>query len=387
MDPDLPFAALGANLRGLPAAILPFAVIAAAVAAALALHALVVRIVRRLGLDPAGFALRALHRVSGPTRLAAVAAALILALSLVEFPGSIEDDLRRFVVVLLVVVVGWILLSLTRIATELVLRGLELDAEDNLKARQSFTQIGILTRSVQIVIVVLTLSAVLVSFDSVRQWGVSLLASAGVAGLVIGLAARPLFANLIAGVQIALTQPIRVDDVVIIENEWGWIEEIGATFVTVRLWDWRRLIVPLSQFIEQPFQNWTRQTAAIIGQVTWHLDYAVPVEAMRAKLTELARDTPLWDGKVVNLQVVEALERTVVIRALVSARNSPTAWDLRCEIREKMLVWLQETYPQHLPKFRTESLDARPGGDGWPPAVRTPPAASADPADPNSSQE
>ena len=347
-------ARLGAEAAAFAVAAEPYLVIAGAVVAALILHALVVRAVRRFGLDPAGFAARALRRTAGPTRLAAVAAGLILSLSAVQLPGEVDKDLRQLVVVLLILVIGWALMLVTRLGAERVAGGLRLDVEDNLHARRSATQIGILSRSVQTVIVIVTVSAVLVTFDGVRQWGVSLLASAGVAGLVIGLAARPLFANLIAGVQIALTQPIRIDDVVIVEDEWGWIEEIGSTYVVVRLWDWRRLVAPLSQFIEQPFQNWTRESAAIIGQVTWHLDYAAPVEAMRAKLDELLEGSPHWDRRVANLQVTEALERTIVVRALMSARNSPTAWDLRCEVREKMIAWLAAEHPRSLPRLRAE---------------------------------
>ncbi len=345
-------------MGGLTAALLPFAELGGIVALAFGAHVLISRLIRRLKLKPGGFAARAFERTRWPRALAVIAAALLFALTVVALPGGAEDDVRQVVGSLFIVILGWTAVLLTQNVADLVMGGLKLDVEDNLRARQSVTQVRILSRTVQTVIVLLTISLVLLSFESVRQWGVSLLASAGVAGLVVGLAARPLFANLIAGVQIALTQPIRIEDVVIVEDEWGWIEEITSTFVVIRLWDWRRMIVPLSRFIEAPFQNWTRQTASIIGQVTWHLDYAMPVDPMRARLTELVRDTPLWDGKVVNLQVVEAFERTIVVRALVSARNSPIAWDLRCEIREKMLAWLQQTYPQHLPKVRADISEA-----------------------------
>ncbi len=198
----------------------------------------------------------------------------------------------------------------------------------------------------------------LLSFDNIKQYGVSLLASAGAAGIVLGFAARPVLANMIAGIQIAISQPIRIDDVVIVEGEWGWIEDIGSTFVTVRLWDWRRMVVPLTWFIENPFQNWTRETAAVIGTVTWHMDYGVPVDRVRAKLEELVDASPRWDRRVVNLQVTEATGHGIELRGLMSARTSPLAWDLRCEIREAMIAWLQAEYPQHLPRWRGEMRGA-----------------------------
>ena len=210
------------------------------------------------------------------------------------------------------------------------------------------------------------------TFAPVRQYGVSLFASAGAASLIVGLAARPLLTNLIAGVQIAITQPIRMEDAVIVEGEWGWIEEITSTYVVVRLWDWRRMILPISYFLEKPFQNWTHNSASLIGSVYFFLDYRVPVERLRQKLLEIVKESPLWDGKVVNLQVSDALEHTVQIRMLVSARNAPQTWDLRCEVREKILEYLQAECPEALPRTRVwlspNSEVSRPGSAS--PAVR-----------------
>jgi small-conductance mechanosensitive channel len=198
------------------------------------------------------------------------------------------------------------------------------------------------------------ISTALMTFNSVRQYGVSLFASAGAAGLIVGLAARPLLSNLIAGVQIAVTQPIRIEDAVIIENEWGWVEDIASTYVVIRLWDWRRMVVPLSYFIERPFQNWTRDTASLIGSVVLHVDYAADVARIRNYLGEAARESKLWDGAVVNLQVVDTNTRTMELRALVSARNAPQSWDLRCEIREKLIAYLQREMPEALPRDRAD---------------------------------
>ena len=191
-------------------------------------------------------------------------------------------------------------------------------------------------------------------FDNIRQLGVSLLASAGVLGIIVGLAAQRSISTLLAGLQIALTQPIRMDDVVIIEGEWGRIEEITLTYVVVRIWDLRRMVVPVTYFLEKPFQNWTRVSADLLGTVTIYTDYNIPVDALREELQRILKDSPRWDGKTWGLQVTNASERTVECRALMSAVDSSSAWDLRCEVREKMLDFLQRNYPASLPKIRAE---------------------------------
>jgi small-conductance mechanosensitive channel len=211
-------------------------------------------------------------------------------------------------------------------------------------------------------LVIVTISAALMTIAAVRQYGVSLLASADAAGIVVGLAARPVLSNLLAGIQIAITQPIRVEDVVIVEGQWGWIETITSTYVVVRIWDLRRLVLPLTYFIEKPFQNWTYQSADLIGTVQWSCDCVVPIEALRQKLDKIVRSTPLWDGKVAVLQVTEALGTTLTLRALVGARNSGDAWDLRCFVREKMIAFLQQEYPYALPRQRAELVARRPDG-------------------------
>lgn len=194
----------------------------------------------------------------------------------------------------------------------------------------------------------------LMTFPSIRHLGESLFASAGLAALVAGLAARSTFSNLIAGVQIAFTQPMRLDDVVIVEGEWGWIEEIRTTYVVVRIWDLRRLIVPLSYFIEKPFQNWTRQTADLLGTVFLYTDYTVPVEEVRQEIHRVLESSKRWDGKVWGMQVTNASERSMELRALMSAPNASVAFELRCFVREKLIQFLQEKYPQSLPKTRAE---------------------------------
>jgi hypothetical protein len=194
----------------------------------------------------------------------------------------------------------------------------------------------------------------LMTFPAIRHVGITLFASAGLAGLVAGMAARSTLSNLLAGVQIALTEPIRLDDVVIVEGEWGWIEEIGTTYVVVRIWDLRRLVVPLSYFIEHPFQNWTRVTSDLLGTVFVYTDYRVPVDEVRVELHRILQASGMWDGKAWGLQVTDATEHTLQLRALMSATDSSTAWDLRCHVREKLIALLQQRYPQSLPRVRAE---------------------------------
>jgi len=259
----------------------------------------------------------------------------------------------------MVFLLGWIALSAIRIAADLYLLRYRIDVEDNLLARKHVTQVRILMRAADTLVVTVTLAIALMTFESVRQYGVSLFASAGAAGLVVGLAARPVLSNLIAGVQIAMTQPIRIEDAVTVENEWGWIEEITSTYVVVRLWDLRRLIVPLNYFIEKPFTNWTREGSAVLGTVVLYVDFTAPVEPIRAKAIEIVSQSKLWDGKAANLQVTDANDHAVQLRVLVSASSASAAWDLRCEVREKLIAYMHESYPQALPRARGDRHSAR----------------------------
>lgn len=348
----------------LPSFVPDLAVLVFSVVLALAVHTVIAVLIRRLGPSRDSFAARALRRTRGPARLAMVVLALLIVLPTLSFTAVWGVVMQRTATILLIVTIGWILSTVASLASDVSHQRFRLDVEDNLRARRYLTQVRVLHRSVQTVIMLFTIGAILLTFESVQRYGVSLLASAGAAGIVLGFAARPVLANLIAGIQIALTQPIRIDDVVIVEDEWGWIEEIGSTYVTIRLWDWRRLVVPLSYFIEQPFQNWTRESASIIGVVTWHVDYSIPMDKVRAKITEFIKASPLWDGNVVNVQLTEANERTMLLRALMSARTSPIAWDLRCDIREKVICWLQAEYPGSLPRYRGEVMVEEAGAGG-----------------------
>ncbi len=264
--------------------------------------------------------------------------------------------------VLFIGAIGWAIATIVDGLVKRRIAGLHLDAEDNLEARKSATRLDVVRRVWIVTAGVVTLAAALTVIPGVKQIGISLFASAGIAGIAIGLAARPMLSNLIAGLQIAFTQPIRIDDAVVVEGEWGWIEEIGLFYVVIKIWDWRRLVVPLSYFIEQPFQNWTRKNASIIGSVFWTVDYHAPIGEMRTKLEEICKGTPLWNKEVVNLQVTEATGSSVTVRALASASTSPKAWDLRCHIREEMINWLQAEHPQALPRLRADASVDMPAG-------------------------
>ncbi|EKS38651.1 mechanosensitive ion channel family protein [Afipia clevelandensis] len=338
----------------LPGWLATLALVAGGIVVALIANALIVHTMRStLGVrHPKTRSL--LTRSKGPLRLALIVLMLKFVIGVAPIDEAAAAVFDNILNVAFIALLGWTALIAVQIGSQIYLRRFSLDAEDNLLARKHVTQVGILKRAADTLIVIMTVATALMSFEQVRQYGVSLFASAGVAGLAIGLAARPLLSNLIAGVQIAVAQPIRLDDVVFLEGEYGTIEEITTTYVVIKLWDWRRMVVPLSYFIEKPFQNWTRETSALIGSVFLYVDYTVPVEKLREKLMEIARASPLWDGRVVVLQVSDAKDRTVELRALLSARSAPAAWDLRCEVREKLIAHLQEEYPDALPRTRQE---------------------------------
>jgi small-conductance mechanosensitive channel len=343
-----------AAINAVPAPVIAAVLLLLAVCTGLALFSLISRLIRRLLAERYPRVFSFLRRTKGVLRFALVLLALTIAARNAPLDGEIAQGLARMFQVGFIVMIGWLAIVAANMVADIYLLRFRVDVEDNLLARKHVTQVRILKRAMQILIVLLTAAAALMTFEVVRQFGISLFASAGLAGIVVGFAARPLLTSLIAGVQIAMTQPIRIDDAVVIEGEWGWIEEITATYVVIKLWDWRRLIVPLSYFMEKPFQNWTREGAAIIGSVFVHTDYTVPVARVREKLEEIAKASKLWDGAVVNLQVTDARQDTVELRALVSARNSPQAWDLRCEVREKLIAFLQQEYPHALPRTRAE---------------------------------
>ncbi|MDH7797770.1 MULTISPECIES: mechanosensitive ion channel family protein [unclassified Beijerinckia] len=293
-------------------------------------------------------------RTQGPSRLFAIMVALALAQAVLPLSTGLARALAHFLTIALIILLAWMAQIAVHIWTVVYLRRFKLDAEDNLLARKHVTQSNILRRVVNLLIIIIAVAACLMTFERVWQYGLSLLASAGAAGVVIGLALQPVLKNLFAGIQLAITQPIRIDDALLVEGEWGNVEEITSTYVVIRIWDWRRMVLPLSYFIEKPFQNWTREGAALIGTVMIYLDYMVPIDELRRKVEEIARRSSLWDGKVVNVQITDFKQATMEVRILVSASTSPRTFDLRCQIREELITFLRAEYPHALPQMRLQ---------------------------------
>jgi len=292
--------------------------------------------------------------------LAPVIAAQLL-LPTLELSERMTDRIHHILVLINIAAIGWLLARLTSVAEDVMHQHYLIKIKDSLGARRIRTQFQMVRRIVVIVVQVLALSVMMMTFPKIRELGAGLLASAGVAGIVIGVAARPFLENLIAGIQIGLTQPIRIEDVVIVEGEWGRIAEINATHVVVHIWDDRRLIVPLNYFNTKPFQNWTWVSADLLGTAFFYVDYAFPVEAGRQELKRILDESNLWDGRAWGLQVTDTTDRTVTLRALMSAPDASIAWDLRCLVRERFVAFLQTQYPQCLPRIRlTESRDSEP---------------------------
>ncbi|HET9870557.1 MAG TPA: mechanosensitive ion channel domain-containing protein, partial [bacterium] len=268
--------------------------------------------------------------------------------------------------ILLITAVAVILSQLVALGEKAVLAEYDVKAADNLGARKIYTQVHVISKTLYVLITLFAIASILMLFKEVQRFGASILASAGVVGIVLGFAVQKTIANIFAGFQLALTQPIRLDDVVIVEGEWGRIEEITLTYVVVHIWDDRRLVVPLSYFIEKPFQNWTRTSAGLLGSVFVWADYTLSVEEVRRALKEIIEPHPLWDKRFWNLQVTDATEHTQQLRVLATSEDSSKSWDLRCDIREKLIARIQRDFPQCLPRFRADLFPA-PGDKGIPP--------------------
>lgn len=246
----------------------------------------------------------------------------------------------------------WLILRILNIIKGMILSNLSVDDVDNIKVRKIYTQFNILSRIFTFIIVLVAIGLALMNFDDIKAVGKSVLASAGVAGIIVGFSAQKFIGTIFAGMQIAFAQPIKLDDVVVVEGEWGRIEEITLTYVVVKIWDKRRLIVPAPYFIEKPFENWTKTTADIFGTVFLYVDYRVPIDALRKHLKTLLADTKLWDKKLSTIQVTDAKTNHVELRILVSAKDSSSLWDLRVYVREKMITFLQENYPESIAHHR-----------------------------------
>jgi small-conductance mechanosensitive channel len=369
--------AVRGRLGWLPDPFVALLIILVAIAIALVLHVALRKITRRLLARRYPNLFSVISQMRGLTRLGLLIFAVFIALPVAPLDHDFKFLLARCLAMAIIGLIGWAAIAALHISADIYLRRYRLDVEDNLLARKHNTQVRVLLRSVDVLLVLFTLGAALMTFQTVRQYGVSLFASAGVAGIVAGLAARPVLSNLIAGVQLAMTQPIRLEDAVIVENEYGNIEEITSTYVVVRLWDWRRMIVPLTYFIEKPFQNWTRESSTLIGAVLINVDYRAPIGAIRDKAQAIVKASSRWDGRVFNVAVTDFKHDTMEVRILASAGNSGAVFDLRCEVREKLIDVLQREHPEALPRQRSELAitQSQPGS-----SVTATPSARVTPA-------
>lgn len=286
------------------------------------------------------------------SRVAVPVIAVIFALPIIGLPPAYSGLVSKASSLLIIGSLAWALVQAVRSLEKFILEKFDMKVADNLQARKVHTQVSVITKTIYFIIGVFSVASVLMLFEEVRRVGTSILASAGVLGVIIGFAAQKTIANLFAGFQLAMTQPIRLDDVVIVESEWGRVEEISLTYVIVRIWDDRRLVVPLSYFIEKPFQNWTRVSANLLGSVFLWVDFTLPVTELRRIAQQVVENCKDWDRRFWNFQVTDASERAMQVRVLATAADSGKAWDLRCEIREKLIETIQRKYPQSLPKIR-----------------------------------
>lgn len=333
----------------------PWAIGLASVSAILLIHRAAFALLDRIAKTTSALwdDLLSLH-LRRPTRVLSILLGIVILRPSLAVSPTLDAGLGHALQLGILLAGAWALIKGLHLVRDIALTRLNLEHSDNLRSRKIHTQIKVLQNVLTSIIVVLAIALALMTFEEIRQVGISLLASAGIAGIILGLAAQKTLGNLISGIQLAITQPIRLDDVVIVEGEWGWIEEITLTYVVVKVWDLRRLVVPISHFIDKPFQNWTRSNADIIGSVVLHCDPSTDVGEIRAKAAELAAATPLWDGKVLNVQMTECRPTSVEIRILLSARNSPTAWDLRCHVREGLMEHLRTQHPRWLVRTRVQ---------------------------------
>jgi len=345
---------------GVDAWLWPGVTAAVAVAATLVAYRLALALTRRLS-RPEGLA---------RTFLDAAAPALGTFLALLALNATLEtgDDLpllaeiQHLATLLLIIAVTWVAVSCTNAIGELIVRMNPADGDRWRHARKLETQTRFLVRGLTILIVIVGLGAALMTFDTVRQLGASLLASAGIGGIILGFAARPVLGNLLAGMQIALTQPFRIDDVLYVDGNWCWVEEVTATYVVLRAWDLRRLVIPLDWFITNHFENWSRHTPELMGTVFLWVDYAMPVEPLREEFSRLLEQSPQWDGKTENVLVTNASDRAMEVRFLMSAANSTALWELRCAIREQLVAFVRDNYPEHLPRLRGNLTETSTAG-------------------------
>ncbi len=320
------------------------------IAAAWFIHELAFKLLRKLSHGSESEADNILvERLVRPTRYALMALAVVLVARELPQLDAIWERVAGFVMPALI---GWIVLAIVQALITAMALQADITVEDNLEARRKRTRLAILSRIATFVIVFVTIGMMLLSIPGVRDVGITLVASAGLAGLAVGAAAQPALRSLIAGVQMALTEPINIDDVVIIDGEWGWIEKIRTTYVVVKIWDERRLVVPTSKFLEEIFQNWTKESAQLLGSVMLYLDPAAKIAPIRSEFERQVKGNSRWDGRVQVTQVVETEIDAKHVRLLMSAKDSPTLFDLRCDIREGITDWIAENMPEAIVRRR-----------------------------------
>ncbi|RLJ71861.1 mechanosensitive ion channel family protein [Pedobacter alluvionis] len=287
---------------------------------------------------------------------------LNFSLTLMEMAPTYRLPMAKILEIALTITFALILVRAINVLEDYFYLKYDLNKENNLKERKIRTQLEFVRKFIVSLIILITAAIILLSFESMRKIGAGLLTGVGIGGIIIGFAAQKSLGNLLAGFQIAFTQPIRIDDVVIVEGEWGKVEEITLTYVVINIWDQRRLILPITYFIEKPFQNWTRVSADLLGTVFLYLDYTIPIEPMRQELTRLLNADPLWDKRVNVVQVTDSTKDGVIeVRFLMSASSSSRAFDLRCHVREAMIAFIQNNYPDSLPKTRLQHRDKLAG--------------------------
>lgn len=348
---------LGDTLSFAPPWAVSAVILFVATAAAWLLHALFIAGLRRLFGGSRPYLLSLLRATKNPARLALLLIALAIALPIAPLGSDSKLVIVRFIVLGTICLLGWIALTATNIGANFYLLRFRVDIDDNLLARKHMTQVRVLLRVADTVIVLITLGCALMTFDAVRQYGVSLFASAGVAGVVFGLAAQPVLSNLIAGVQIAITQPIRLEDAVTVQNQYGWIEEISATYVVIRLEDQRRMIVPLNFFIQQPFYNWTRRAAPTVGNITFFLDYAAPIDVIRSKAADLVAEVRQGNARVTIVQVTNTSAEAIEVHVQIDSDSAAATGNAGAYLREKLIAFLQREHPEALPRRRNEIIE------------------------------
>lgn len=356
----------------------PWLEVAVAVVAAI-VTAVVITAIAALALRLAGrrkaWPVALVRRVRIPFRIALTVALVWAAVEI-----TLPDGEWRFLVTLafrvaFIVSVAWLLAAAAFFLEDLGLGRFRLDVPDNLVARRMQTQVALLRRLTVVVVVILALGAILLSFPGVEALGASILASAGLLSIVAGLAAQSSLANVFAGIQLAFSDAIRIDDVVVVEQEWGRIEEITLTYIVVHLWDDRRLVLPSTWFTTNPFQNWTRRTSELLGAVEFDLDWSVSPDRIRGELNRILADTDLWDGRVSVLQVTDAVGGYVRVRVLVTAVDAPTLFDLRCLVREEIVAWLTRESPESVPHDRVQLTRPDDAADRHPVTAQPEPVA------------